>query len=152
MKAISTTTNDGGASIAGSLLDAIFNEYDYTTNSGTQNLTKHNKVRIASDFTGGAATEGLYIYLGEDAEIDLGSEDYTNRDNWRRFTAESVSELIPAVGNVTDSDSEAFGGIVVRNDLRSGVDSYINNAVVTSGKMTFPQMNLQQSLHLIQVQ
>jgi hypothetical protein len=113
----------------------IFNEYDYTTNSGTQNLTKHNKVRIASDFTGGAATEGLYIYLGEDAEIDLGSEDYTNKDNWRRFTAESVSELIPAVGNVTDSDSQAFGGIVVRNDLRSGVDSYINNAVVSSGKI-----------------
>jgi hypothetical protein len=131
MKAISTTTNDGGASIAAGLFNAVFDEYDYTSKSGTKTLSKNDKVRIASDHEGDAVKEGLYIFIGEeDAEIDLTKEDYTNRDNWRRFTSASASELIPNIGNVTDSDSQAFGGIIVRNDLRSGVDSYIKNAVV----------------------
>jgi hypothetical protein len=131
MKAISTTTNDGGASIAAGLFNAVFDEYDYTSKSGIQTLSKNDKVRIASDHEGYAVKEGLYIFIGaEDEEIDLTKEDYTNRDKWRRFTSASASELIPNIGNVTDSDSQAFGGIIVRNDLRSGVDSYIKNAVV----------------------
>ncbi|ETR65274.1 MAG: hypothetical protein OMM_14517, partial [Candidatus Magnetoglobus multicellularis str. Araruama] len=121
MKAISNTTNDGGASILGSLMDAVCEEYDYTSKSGTQKLTQNDKVRIASDHEGGAVKEGLYIYIGDDETIDLTQEDFTNRDKWRRFTSASASELIPNIGNVTDSDSQAFGGIIVRNDLRSGV-------------------------------
>jgi hypothetical protein len=133
MKAISTTTNDGGASIAAGLFNAVFDEYDYTSKSGTQTLSKNDKVRIASDHEGDAVKEGLYIFIGEeDEELDLTKEDYTNRNNWRRFTSASASELIPNIGNISDSDSEAFGGIIVRNDLRSGVDSYINHAVVNA--------------------
>ena len=49
MKAISTTTNDCGASLAAGLFNAVFDEYDYTSKSGTQTLSKNDKVRIASD-------------------------------------------------------------------------------------------------------
>ncbi|KPA16218.1 hypothetical protein MHK_003575, partial [Candidatus Magnetomorum sp. HK-1] len=39
---------------------------------------------------------------------------------------------IPNIGNVTSSDSQAFGGIVVRNDLRSSVQSYIQYATINA--------------------
>jgi hypothetical protein len=34
--------------------------------------------------------------------------------------------------NVSDSDSTAFGGLVVRNDVRSNVEAYINQAIVNA--------------------
>jgi hypothetical protein len=132
MKAISTTTNDGGASIVSGLLDSVDREYDYTSKSGVQNISTNDIVRIASDHSGSAAKNGLYVYIGQNKDIDLGSEDYTNKSSWKRFFNSSISDFLPEIGNVTSSDSMAFGGLVVRNDIRTGAQSYIHNSHITA--------------------
>ncbi|KPA19603.1 hypothetical protein MHK_000177, partial [Candidatus Magnetomorum sp. HK-1] len=132
MKAISSTTNDGGASLLGGLADAFLSEYTYSSKSGTQDVKSENIVRVASDHSNGGVTTGVYRYIGSDETIDLNAEDFSNKDKWKRITNATASDTIPNIGNVTDSDSQAFGGIVVRNDVRSAVQSYINNATVTA--------------------
>ncbi|KPA11264.1 repeat-containing protein, partial [Candidatus Magnetomorum sp. HK-1] len=132
MKAISSTTNDGGASILGGLVDSIFTEYDFSSKSGSQTIETGDVVRVASDHGSGGVVNGYYRYIGAGSTIDLSTTDFSDKDNWERITRTNASETIPNIGNVTDSDSQAFGGIVVRNDVRSDVESFINNAVVTS--------------------
>ncbi|MBF0453057.1 MAG: LEPR-XLL domain-containing protein, partial [Candidatus Magnetomorum sp.] len=132
MKAISSTTNDGGASILGGLVDAIFTEYDYSSKSETQTLETGDVIRVASDHANGGVATGYYRYIGEGETIDLSITDFSDQNKWERITRENASEIIPTIGNVTDSDSMAFGGLVVRNDVRSDVLSYINNASLTA--------------------
>ncbi|ETR66048.1 MAG: hypothetical protein OMM_13325, partial [Candidatus Magnetoglobus multicellularis str. Araruama] len=132
MKAISSTTNDGGASLVGGLIDAVTTEYKYTSKSGSQTLAKDDYVRVASDHTSGGVTKALYRYNGTGETVDLSTEDYSDRDKWVRVLRTSASDAIPNIGNVTGSDSQAFGGIVVRNDLRSSVDAYIQYATVNA--------------------
>ncbi|ETR68439.1 MAG: hypothetical protein OMM_10525, partial [Candidatus Magnetoglobus multicellularis str. Araruama] len=134
MKAISSTTNDGGASLLGDLVDAFTSEFNYSSKSGTQTVKVDDIVRVASDHTAGGVTKGIYTYKGTEDAIDLGTEDFSDRDTWERITRTNASDTIPNIGNVTDSDSQSFGGIVVRNDIRSNVLSYINNAKVSAGK------------------
>ncbi|KPA19322.1 hypothetical protein MHK_000458, partial [Candidatus Magnetomorum sp. HK-1] len=133
MKSISSTTNDGGASMLGGLVDAIMTDYKYSSKSGTQTVEKDHYIRVASDHDAGGVTGGIYRYKGtESASIDLDAEDFSVRDTWERITRSSASDTIPNIGNVTSSDSQAFGGIVVRNDLRSSVQSYIQYATINS--------------------
>ncbi|KPA14159.1 hypothetical protein MHK_005634, partial [Candidatus Magnetomorum sp. HK-1] len=133
MKSISSTTNDGGASMLGGLVDAIMTDYKYSSKSGTQTVEKDHYIRVASDHEAGGVTGGIYRYKGtESASIDLDAEDFSVRDTWERITRSSASDTIPNIGNVTSSDSQAFGGIVVRNDLRSSVQSYIQYATINS--------------------
>ncbi|ETR65671.1 MAG: hypothetical protein OMM_13888, partial [Candidatus Magnetoglobus multicellularis str. Araruama] len=71
MKAISSTTNDGGASILGGLVDAFTSEYNYSSKSGTQVIKANDIVRVASDHTAGGVTKGIYKYKGTEKSIDL---------------------------------------------------------------------------------
>ncbi|KPA17012.1 hypothetical protein MHK_002770, partial [Candidatus Magnetomorum sp. HK-1] len=132
MKAISSTTNDGAASLVGGLVDAFTSEFNYSSKSGAQTVEKDNVVRVASDHTAGGVTKGIYKYKGTESSIDLTKEDFSDRDTWERITRTNASDVIPNIGNVTGSDSQAFGGIVVRNDVRSEVLSYINNAKIST--------------------
>ncbi len=134
MKAISSTTNDGGLSVLGGLIDATTEEYAFTSKSGNRFIEKEKCVRVASGHVAGGVAGGIYKYLGENATLNLGTVDYSNTSNWDRQTNGKVTDALSGI-NVSDSDSMGAGGIVVRNDVRSGVESYINNAAVTSGDL-----------------
>jgi hypothetical protein len=75
-----------------------------------------------------------YKYVGIDnEEIDLSTEDFTNESNWVETSQLELGEVIPGFSfNVSDSDSTAFGGLVVRNDVRSNVEAYINKVIVSA--------------------
>ena len=114
MKSISSTTNDGGASLVGGLLDAVTSEYKYSSTSGEQTIKKDDYVRVASDHASGGVTKAIYRYKGTaDTVIDLSKEDFSVRDTWERVLRTSASDAIPNIGNITGSDSQAFGGIVL---------------------------------------
>ncbi|MGC9326117.1 MAG: hypothetical protein ACP5I1_00645, partial [Candidatus Hinthialibacter sp.] len=79
-----------------------------------------------------ATPGGTYRYLGGGAEgVNLAEVDYNNPSLWLELISVDPRELIPGLTfNISDSDSMAFGGLVVRNDARGGAESYINNADV----------------------
>ena len=75
----------------------------------------------------------VYRYVGSSAEIvDFDAVDYEGSSNWEKVT-QDTADYIPNIGNVTGSDSVGIGGLVVRNDVRSDVDAYIDNASVAAG-------------------
>ncbi|MBT7081754.1 MAG: hypothetical protein HN929_09860, partial [Chloroflexi bacterium] len=136
MKAISSTTNDAGASMLGGLVDSAASGYDYSSHSGSQSLTSGDLVRVASDHSAGGVLGATYKYTGSDAATNLGTTDY-NGSGWTRVNLDNLSSVIPNIGNITDSDSVGVGGQIVRNDVRSNVISYIDNAnIQTSGDLT----------------
>ena len=137
MKADSSTTNDGGHSIKGDLLDEMVLNYLYTSHSGTRLLLPGYTVRAASDYTGGGVGGGVYMYLGLPEESDLGTLNYGDATKWTRVNLENMSDIYPSIGNLTGSDSMAVGGQVVRNDVRSDVSSNIDNTVVIAGGDVF---------------
>lgn len=56
LKALSTTTNDGGASILGDFVEKAVNEYQYTTKSGSPVIRTGEMVRIAIGYGAGTAS------------------------------------------------------------------------------------------------
>ncbi|MEM8721737.1 MAG: DUF4347 domain-containing protein, partial [Cyanobacteria bacterium P01_G01_bin.39] len=145
----SVTSNDGGLSIVENLIDTLIEDYQYTTNSGTQTVTEGDKVYIASDYAGGGDQQGVYIYTGSDdlTDEDLGNIDYSSNGDWELVNDSNVltdaydfllGEDSPIRTNVTDSDSLAIGGVITFNDVRGNVNSYIDGAAVTatSGDMS----------------
>ncbi|MFN9610712.1 MAG: DUF4347 domain-containing protein, partial [bacterium] len=127
MIAKGSTTNDGGASLINNFAGALLDEYRYTTNSATQTIKPFEKVRLASDYAGGTGAPGaVYEYTGTEASLNLGSQNYSSAP-WRRLDPVNV---VPAIGNISDSDSVAVGGMVMRNDVRGGVDASLTNAKV----------------------
>lgn len=134
MKAISSTTNDGGASLLGTLVDNMASSLlTYSSVSGTRDLIVGDSVRVASGHTAGGVTGAVYVFTGLSAsDVALGSEDFSNGDRWTRLTAESASTFIPALGNLTGSDSVGVGGLVARNDVRGSVSANIDNATVSA--------------------
>ena len=132
MKAISTTSNDGGVSILTGVADAMLLDYEFTTKSGTRDLTDGTRVRVASDHTPSMGAPGkLYGFVGpSETNVNLANEDFTNTTRW---TLLNTTNIIPTGYNVTDSDSEAFGGLVVRNELKSDVDAYLDHVTLSAG-------------------
>ena len=66
--------------------------------------------------------------------IDLSSENFNNSGRWQKITggADDINDLFPNFGNLTGSDAEAVGVIVVLNDARSDVDAYLRNVAATA--------------------
>ncbi|MBN2326053.1 MAG: LEPR-XLL domain-containing protein, partial [Candidatus Omnitrophica bacterium] len=124
----SITTSDGGANVFNDVIGLILTT-KYSTEDGVKTVDFGDRIWIANDYDEELGNPGsVYQYMGEDGSvIDLGSEDYTNLDFWKEATE---TQLIPEGNNFTPSDSITIGGLVVRNDVRSEVESYINNAEV----------------------
>ncbi|MBC8508638.1 MAG: hypothetical protein H8D34_27585, partial [Chloroflexi bacterium] len=131
MIAVSTTTNDAGASLLGAVVDD-FSNYAFTSNSGLQTLQPEDAVRVSSGYLRGGVGGGVYRYIGGVAALDLGKQNYADTSRWERITASDLSVIIANMGNVTDSDSIAVGGMVVRNDVRGNVDAYLQNVSVSA--------------------
>ena len=135
LKALSTTTNDGGLSILADFIESAVNEYNFTTHSGLQDVKDGDLVRLASDYVdaGGAAAESVYRYKGADAEVDIGAQNYGNPSGaWVKIDPLDLSSFIPPGVNlnVTSSDATAIGGLLVANDVRGEVAAFIDNADV----------------------
>ncbi|MEA5569032.1 DUF4347 domain-containing protein [Anabaena sp. UHCC 0399] len=141
LKAISSTTNDGGASILGGLANKLLTEYSYTTNSGVQEVKYGDKVRIASNYSGAGTKESLYRYIGQNRQsFNLGSQNYANTSLWQKLDPVDISTIIPTDKlrlNISDSDSIGVGALIVFNDVRSDVASFINqaNIIATNGNI-----------------
>ena len=72
----------------------------------------------------------VYKYLGTSTtgiNLNLKNQTYTDLDYWREVTE---TQLIPEGNNITSSDSIGISGLVVRNDIKTEVEAYINNATV----------------------
>ena len=211
LRSLQSTVNDGGLSIVMGLIDKLRDEYQFTSNSGTQKLYSGSSVRLAGDFSGSGTPGSVYVFVKTDTdndpytvyeeEVDLGSEDYTNTDHWRKVetfeykytsdhqtqelkTGESVLldsdvgggtagqiykytgpdladedgidlgsqtyvdstanpqwelvaeenliDKLPFTLNVSKSESSAFGGMLVRNDVRGSVVSAIEDINLTA--------------------
>ncbi len=82
---------------------------------------------------------GTYRFLGGDeSDVDLAGEDFTDTGRWLELISVDPRELIPGLNfNISESDSMAFGGLVVRNDARGGAEAHINNADIdAAGSVT----------------
>ena len=129
--AVNSNTIDGLADIAESL---NLTDYQYTTASGSQYVLPGDRVRLGASYAKGGEAGSLYVYLGSVGLIDLGNVNYasTNPLLWALIPsgAASVADYFPNIGNLTDSSANAFGGLVVLNDLKGTTEAYINNATV----------------------
>ena len=123
---------------------------NYTTASGTQTLSTGDVVLYSgAHATGGDGTEGsLYQYAGPGGSLDLGSQGYdTDTANWTRLSTSDLSNLLfPNIGNLTDSNSRAYGGLVVYNDARGQVSAYIDNATITASAGDVSVTALEQAM------
>ncbi len=111
-------------------------DYDYTTKSGTVELTTGDRVRLGSAYAGGGVTGAVYLYTGSTATADLGAVNYATGPWTNLSTYPNLEELYPGIGNFTNSDARAVGVLVVMNDLRSGVVARISNATVSATAVT----------------
>ncbi|PWL19825.1 MAG: hypothetical protein DCO98_12050, partial [Altererythrobacter sp. XM-24bin4] len=136
MKAISSTSNDGGASLAGTFIDQLEDSYQYSSASVGQVISQYDVVRVASTYANGGVPGGVYQYTGATDLALSGTTDYSDTGNWQRVREASVSDLIPTGLNVTASESVAVGGLVVRNELAGGATARINQGTVSGGSVT----------------
>lgn len=159
LKALSRTVNDGGLSVLTDFVEKLVNQYQFTSESGEQDITAGAKVRIASTHTGAAQQGDVYIFrpadpnnngnVNEDGQpelftIDLEMVDFVNDSDWRRVDPLDLEAFIPAGINlnISESDSKAVGGVIVLNDVRGEVVSFIDDAtiVATGGGVSLTAM------------
>ncbi|MDG1896561.1 MAG: hypothetical protein P8J37_16785, partial [Fuerstiella sp.] len=134
LKSISSTSNDGGASLVNSFATKLLEDYQYSSKSGSKLVKFGNKVRVASDHAANKGDrEAIYEYMGTNVAtaIDLTTADYSNFGFWRKL---DTINIVPTGFNVTDSDSVGIGGMVVRNDLVADVDAVVENMTVSDAE------------------
>ncbi|MBM3366496.1 MAG: hypothetical protein FJY48_12480, partial [Betaproteobacteria bacterium] len=71
-----------------------------------------------------------YIFKGKAGESELADEDYTDSDRWFLIDVSDLADVGYAVAGEIGAakvGASAFGGLVVRNDARSDVKSYIED-------------------------
>jgi len=78
----------------------------------------------------------IYVFKGLESErINLRTEDFTNDARWWEVDLDELVELAAIAGDAiegSDAKGSAFGGLVVRNDLRSEVLATIKDVAVTA--------------------
>ena len=76
----------------------------------------------------------MYVYTGDlgpdGIVLDLGNQDYATSLLWLLW--DTPENIVPAGLNVSPSDAIGVGGLVVRNDVRGGVEAYIDDAIVSA--------------------
>ena len=90
--------------------------------------TKFNSAVVA----GGDIVNDFEISPDSSQVVYLADQDYDVPSMWRLVEETLLPDLPIPLFNVTTSDSMAVGGMVSLNDLRSVVETYINNADVDS--------------------
>ncbi|MHC5029149.1 MAG: hypothetical protein ACYTGR_20555, partial [Planctomycetota bacterium] len=153
VSSVSTNNLDALKSVVGTLgLD----DYQFTNASGAQDLVLGDRVRFVNGHGSASGTnDGVYMFIGDSTltveeivaltfdelvaaatdSIDLGGAalDYDTDSRFLKLeTADFEDILFPEIGNLTASDSQAFGGLVVTNDVRGEVEAYIANSDTTA--------------------
>jgi len=82
-----------------------------------------------------ATSGGTYRFIADDeTSVNLATENYMDITRWLETISVDPRDMIPGLSfNISDSDSMAFGGMVLRNDVRSDVAGYINKATLNAG-------------------
>ncbi|KPA18285.1 hypothetical protein MHK_001497 [Candidatus Magnetomorum sp. HK-1] len=127
----SIVTNDGGMSYINDRLSDL-SDINFLSDDGEQTIKFGDRILLADDYIYGGNAGNICIFMGEEDTIDLSTEDYTDIGYWKK---DSSTQVVPEGLNISDSDSMAIGGLVVRNDVRSFADAYVNNANVTAGSL-----------------
>lgn len=124
--------NDAFAQIAAQQLST---QYRFTTKSGTQDILTGDLVYIASDVAGGVAKK-IYEYKGAgETGFNLGSLNAVTLAgaDWEDITGNSsIEDAFPNVGNTAKSNSRAYGGIIVTNEVTASASAEISDMAVTS--------------------
>jgi len=136
----STEVNDLGIGVLNNLADTLLADYQFTSNSGTQDLVFGDKVRLASDFMGTGTAETVYRFLGVSrTNTDLGvDEDYDpNLGFWQELDETNVipdgiaSALQTGLG-LSGGTTNSFYLLVVRNDVESETEAFIDNSTINA--------------------
>ncbi|MCH7908486.1 MAG: LEPR-XLL domain-containing protein, partial [Candidatus Hydrogenedentes bacterium] len=136
------TTNTGGVNaltdVAASLIPATYRTDDLIPATSTIALVFGDTVELGRSFDSDLGEPGrVYEYLGEggtpDDLRDLLTEDYTNLDVWKELL---ITQIQNGGLNLSNSNSVALGGMVVRNEVKGEVEAYIENAEVQAGSIT----------------
>ena len=142
-ESVTTNTLSDVVTLLGNLLP---DDYAYTTASGSVSLSQDDRVRVGPSYTGPSGENfgdagSVYKYVGSTGasgtSLNLGTEDYTNTSRWKKITggADDINDAYPNFGNLSASDARAYGVLVVINDVRSQVESYIKGATVSAGEV-----------------
>jgi hypothetical protein len=130
----SITTTDGGAADANNLVGYLLN-VEYTsdgTNVVADSVEYGERIRLTTAYTESGTGKGsagsVYEYLGSGTAISpdmlvLGDEDFTNLDFWKEVPE---TQLVPEGNNFGKSNSASAAGMVVLNDVRGEVQSWID--------------------------
>ncbi|MDZ7841198.1 MAG: DUF4347 domain-containing protein [Gammaproteobacteria bacterium] len=139
LEVASATTNSLNA-LKGLATSLYGDGYDFTTRSGSQTLQEGDRVLLSQDFIDDnslALDPGAYEYKGGGGLIDLGdatAAGYADSNEFERLSQQQFEDILfPNIGNLTDSNSIAAGGMVVMNDVRGAVEAYIKQSVVEAG-------------------
>ena len=132
-----SAANDGGAGILNSLAQSLMEDYQYTSNSGTQALAFGDMVRVADGYSGGGSGGTVYEYMGTPNAVDLGTENYGDAGLWKQLDTTnivptSIAKTALKAAGLGGGSATAMGGLVDRNDVRGEVSAYITAATVTS--------------------
>ena len=115
--------------------DLLPNDNDYTTKSGTREITKGSA--RAGRPTGGTRHRRPRVRVQgpEPATLDLGAgELHRHRAlDGSHASRRTIADFYPNIGNLTKSDARAIGILVVMNDLRAASEAYLDNAIVDAG-------------------
>ncbi len=81
-----------------------------------------------------ALQDGVYEYVGDaGVDVDLAKTDYSDENLWKRLDQRDFEDILfPELGNLSESNSTAVGGMVVMNDVRGEVEAYIDESEVVA--------------------
>ncbi len=65
--------------------------FKYTTSAGQINVSPGDAVLLANNFTGSGTPGQVYRYLGQQASLDLGTQNYTVAATWQHLTVASFN-------------------------------------------------------------
>ncbi|MCR9199662.1 MAG: hypothetical protein NXI04_13535, partial [Planctomycetaceae bacterium] len=124
--ASSTTSNNGGASVLKNSLQAVDpTPPTHVSTDGTRTVNFGDTVKLDNGHTAGGDAGSRYKFLGADGtSLKLDEVDFSDIGYWLE---DSATRVIPEGLNLTDSDSIAVGGLVVRNDVTADVDALLKN-------------------------
>ena len=144
METTSSETNDVGIGILNNLADTLLNDYQFTSNSGTQDLVFGDQVRLASDFAGTGTPGAVYRFMGDTKAgaildgVSPGTEVYDpNLGFWQQLDETNVipngifKALRTAFG-LKGGTSKSFYALVVWNDVEGEVEAFIDDSTVNA--------------------
>ncbi|MEJ8562147.1 LEPR-XLL domain-containing protein [Yoonia sp. GPGPB17] len=147
----STTSSNFGVSLTDTLI-ANFANADYRTDgttvytdgiqgltlveqTGTVDLTFGDRVMALPDFTEDGDSKGAanttYKFMGDSATgVDLAATDFTDKSLWQ---ATPETDIAPTGLNFSKSDSMAFGGMLVRNEVTTEAAAVVADLTMDIG-------------------